>query len=37
MTRMDIYCSALDRQVIANRKWNNGNYNLRYLKHFGVE
>ena len=30
MTALDIYCSALDRQVIANRKWQNGN--MRYVK-----
>ena len=30
MTRLDVYCSALDRQVIANRKWQNGN--MRYIK-----
>ena len=30
MTRTDVYCSALDRQVIANRKWQNGN--MRYIK-----
>ena len=27
---LDVYCSALDRQVIANRKWQNGN--MRYIK-----
>lgn len=30
MTKVDVYCSALDRQVIANRKWLNGN--MRYIK-----
>ena len=30
MTKLDVYCSALDRQVIANRKWQNGN--MRYIK-----
>ena len=30
MTKLDVYCSALDRQVIANRKWQNGN--MRYVK-----
>ena len=30
MTALDVYCSALDRQVIANRKWQNGN--MRYIK-----
>ena len=30
MTKLDIYCSALDRQVIANRAWQNGN--MRYIK-----
>ena len=30
MTALDIYLSALDRQVIANRKWQNGN--MRYIK-----
>ena len=30
MTKLDVYCSALDRQVIANRKWLNGN--MRYIK-----
>ena len=30
MTALDIYLSALDRQVIANRKWLNGN--MRYIK-----
>ena len=30
MTRVDVYCSALDRQVIANREWENGSY--RYIK-----
>ena len=30
MTRVDVYCSALDRQVIANRDWRNGS--LRYIK-----
>lgn len=30
MTALDVYCSALDRQVIANRKWQNGN--RRYIK-----
>ena len=30
MTKVDVYCSALDKQVIANRKWLNGN--MRYIK-----
>ena len=30
MTKVDVYCSALDKQVIANRKWQNGN--MRYIK-----
>ena len=30
MTKLDVYCSALDRQVIANIKWQNGN--MRYIK-----
>lgn len=30
MTKIDVYCSALDRQVIANRDWQNGN--MRYIK-----
>lgn len=30
MTKLDVYCSALDRQVVANRKWQNGN--MRYIK-----
>ena len=30
MTRLDVYCCALDRQVIANREWQNGN--MRYIK-----
>lgn len=30
MTALDVYCSALDRQVIVNRKWHNGN--RRYIK-----
>ena len=30
MTRVDVYCSALDRQVIANRGWQNGA--IRYIK-----
>ena len=30
MTRVDVYCNALDRQVIANRDWQNGSY--RYIK-----
>ena len=30
MTRVDVYCNALDRQVIANRDWRNGSY--RYIK-----
>lgn len=30
MTALDVYCSALDRQVIANRKWQNGS--MRYIK-----
>ena len=30
MTKVDVHCSALDRQVIANRKWQNGN--MRYIK-----
>lgn len=30
MTKLDVYCSALDRQVIANRKWHNGS--MRYIK-----
>ena len=30
MTKLDVYCSALDRQVIANREWQNGN--MRYIK-----
>ena len=30
MTKLDVHCSALDRQVIANRKWQNGN--MRYIK-----
>ena len=30
MTRMDVYTSALDRQVIANRSWQNGS--RRYIK-----
>ena len=30
MTRMDVYTIALDRQVIANREWQNGR--LRYIK-----
>ena len=30
MTRVDVYCNALDRQVIANREWQNGSY--RYIK-----
>ena len=30
MTKLDVYRSALDRQVIANRKWQNGN--MRYIK-----
>ena len=30
MTRMDVYTSALDRQVIANRSWQNGG--RRYIK-----
>lgn len=30
MTRIDIYTSALDRQVITNRKWQNGEY--RYIQ-----
>lgn len=30
MTKLDVYCSALDRQVIANRDWQNGN--MRYIK-----
>lgn len=28
MTALDIYLSALDRQVIANRAWQNGNMRL---------
>jgi len=30
MTALDVYCSALDRQVIADRKWQNGN--MRYIE-----
>ena len=30
MTKLDVYCNALDRQVIANREWENGN--MRYIK-----
>jgi hypothetical protein len=30
MTKLDVYCSALDRQVIANREWENGK--MRYIK-----
>ena len=30
MTRMDVYTSALDRQVIANRSWQRGS--RRYIK-----
>ena len=30
MTRVDVYTTALDRQVIANREWQNGR--LRYIK-----
>ena len=30
MTKVDVYYSALDKQVIANRKWLNGN--MRYIK-----
>lgn len=30
MTRLDVYLSALDRQVIANREWQNGK--MRYIK-----
>ena len=30
MTKVDVYFSALDKQVIANRKWLNGN--MRYIK-----
>lgn len=30
MTKVDVYCSALDKQVITNRKWLNGN--MRYIK-----
>lgn len=29
MTRVDVYCSALDRQVIANREWQSS---MRYIK-----
>ena len=30
MTRMDVYTSVLDRQVIANSSWQNGS--RRYIK-----
>ena len=30
MTRTDVYCNVLDRQVIANRDWRNGK--MRYIK-----
>ena len=30
MTRVDVYCNVLDRQVIANRDWRNGK--MRYVK-----
>ena len=30
MTRTDVYCNVLDRQVIGNRDWRNGK--MRYIK-----
>ena len=30
MTNTDVYCSAMDRQIITNSEWGNPNY--RYIK-----
>ena len=30
MTRIDVYCNVLDRQIITNRDWQNGK--MRYIK-----
>ena len=30
MTRTDVYCNVLNRQVIANKDWRNGK--MRYIK-----
>ena len=30
MTRVDVYCNVLDRQIIGNRDWRSGK--MRYIK-----
>ncbi len=30
MTRIDVYCNVLDRQIITNRDWQNGK--MMYIK-----